>query len=119
VNSANQIVDPEFSFFTLSLEFAASSDVNQEEATGEVYWNNFLVGSLKVTKEGVNKFNAKVDAQSGINSISIKSTGSSILVSNIALIRDGTNENIVDNGDFKSVGESGGVIPFWSGKANV
>jgi len=67
---------------------------------GEVYWNDRLVGTLKPKKEGVNKLIVKLDAFSGINTLTLKGLESGIVVGNVDLVRYTLSENIIQNGKF-------------------
>ena len=51
--------------------------------------------TLKPTIEGINKFTVKIDAVYGSNSLNIKGVNEGIVVSNVKLVRYGSDENIV------------------------
>jgi hypothetical protein len=71
-----------------------------------------LVGSLAPKKDGTNKFFTTVNVVSGDNTLSLKGADSGIVVSNIRLVRYGSDENIVENGNF-NLGKIAGLIPNW------
>lgn len=104
-------MQPEFPFFTLSLDYAAADE--GEETLGEVYWNGHLVTALK-DKEDLNHLKVRLDAIRGANTLQIKPKNQGVVVGNVKLTRFALDESIIQNGDFKAT-IIDGKVPYWAG----
>lgn len=111
--------------FTLSLSYACRPGVAFQSCLGEVVWNNAIVSSIVPCDYKFQTLNLEVTAQVGKNVLQLIGAGTSdsfgLLIDNVRLVRKGTNQNIVVNGDFShpNVGQSWGIfnnILGWEGK---
>lgn len=97
--------------FTLSLDFAAEEGKPLEKTGGEIYWNKKLVGELIPTNYNIAHYTLQLQVDSGQNTLLIKAAGGieayGLTIDNVKLVRKGSTDNIIDNGDFEAPGANG------------
>ena len=109
--------------YTLSLEFAARDNSDLSEMKGEIYWNHEKIATFQPTDYNIKSISGKVYAREGDNLLYLRGVGArdakGLGVDNVRLVKDGSTQNLVSNGDFEnpklnfdSQGFNGG-IPSW------
>ena len=92
--------------FSLSLQFAARKSIGLGSNQGKVYWNNVLIGNLAPSDYNIHTFTANLRAKVGQNILRIEgggvSDGYGLTIDNVKLIKSGTGQNLVVNGDFET-----------------
>jgi hypothetical protein len=98
--------------FTLSFSYAARSGVPLESSQIEVLWNNNIISSIFPFDYLLRTATVLVTANPGQNVLSFVASGKSDSygsdIANIQLIRQGTTNNIVVNGNFSIPNVNGG-----------
>ena len=90
--------------YTLSLDWAAHPAVALASSEGEVWWNYEKVLTLKPNNFDIRSASTKVYAKPGENVLQLRGAGVSdwygVTVSNVRLVKDSENRNLIVNGDF-------------------
>lgn len=92
--------------FTLSLQYAARKSVAFNSNQGKIFWNNQHIATLSPNNYHIHTFRRTVYASIGSNVLRIEGSGVSnsygLTIDNVELVRQGTCQNIVVNGDFET-----------------
>ena len=98
--------------FTLTFSFVCRPGAAFRSCLGEVVFNNVIVYSVVPTDYNLNTVNLALTVQRGRNSLQFSGAGISdtfgLVIDNIRLVRQGSTDNIVINGDFSSPTVYGG-----------
>ena len=90
--------------YTLSLDWAAHPAVALASSEGEVWWNYEKVLTLKPNNFDIRSASTKVYAKPGENVLQLRGAGVSdthgVTASNVRLVKDSENRNLIVNGDF-------------------
>ena len=110
--------------FTLSFEWACRRTISFTSCQGNILWNNAIIASIVPSDYSIHIFKVNVSAVVGQNSLQIEGAGISdsygLTIDNVQLVRVGSAQNIVVNGDFQTPYQAGGwhifnSIPGWQG----
>ena len=111
--------------FTLTFTYVCRPNVAFQSCAGEVLWNNVIIASIVPSDYLFHTVSFTVYAQVGQNSLQFAGAGRSdsygLLIDNVGLVRSGTTQNIVVNGDFSvpNVYGSWGIFTDISGWKGV
>lgn len=97
--------DKPASCFILKLDWACREGTPFESCGGSIIWNGKYVKSIKPSDYAIHNTTWPVKAKIGKNSLQFRGEGISdtfgLSIDNVKLIRRGTNNSIVVNGDFE------------------
>jgi hypothetical protein len=100
------------STFTLSFSYAARSNVPFDSSQIEVLWNDNIISSVLPNDYLLHTVTLQITASRGQNVLEFAAAGLSdglgADIGNIQLIRQGTTNNLVVNGNFASPNQNGG-----------
>lgn len=98
--------------FTLSFQWACRSNVAFISCEANIIWNNVIIASIVPVDYDIHLYKVNVTVSSGQNSLQIEGAGHSdsygLTIDNVKLIRVGSAQNIVINGDFELPKQFGG-----------
>jgi hypothetical protein len=112
------------SSFTLSFQYAARANVPLESSQIQVFWNDNIISSIIPANYNLNTVTLNVVANRGQNLLSFAGAGTpdslGVGLGNVKLVRGGTTNNIVVNGNFATPNLRGGWSIFngisgWTG----